>query len=79
MADSCILGGMIVQKMVAALTEPVVPLLSGLAQFLGGTAQTGLLHGLGVLSLAVCPIVGLNLSDAVSPRDQGDRDDRQHR
>jgi len=47
--------------MLIAFTAPVVPLLGGLAQLLGGTAETGLLYGLGVLSLALYPIVGLNL------------------
>ncbi|MHC4505788.1 MAG: M28 family metallopeptidase [Planctomycetota bacterium] len=47
--------------MAVALTEPVVPLVGGLAQLLGATAETNLVHGLGVLSLALYPVVGLNL------------------
>ena len=35
--------------------------------------------GHAVPSLALYPIVGLNLSDDVCPRDQGDRDDCQRR
>jgi hypothetical protein len=47
--------------MVVSLAAPVVPLVGGLAQLLGGTAETGFVHGLGVLSLALYPVVGLNL------------------
>jgi Zn-dependent M28 family amino/carboxypeptidase len=47
--------------MAITFVAPLVPLLGGLAQLLGGTAETGLLHVLGVLSLALYPIVGLNL------------------
>jgi len=47
--------------MVVAFIAPIVPLAGGLAQLLGGSAETGLLHGLGVLSLALYPVVGLNL------------------
>jgi acetylornithine deacetylase/succinyl-diaminopimelate desuccinylase-like protein len=47
--------------MAVALIAPIVPLAGGLAQLLGGTAETGLLYGLGVLSLALYPIVGLHL------------------
>jgi len=47
--------------MAVALAAPVVPLLGGLAQLLGASAETNLVHGLGVLSLALYPVVGLNL------------------
>jgi hypothetical protein len=47
--------------MVVAFAAPLVPLVGGLAQVLGGTAEAGLLHGLGVLGLALYPIVGLHL------------------
>ena len=47
--------------MAVSLVAPVVPLLGGLAQILGASAETGLVHGLGVLSLALYPVVGLNL------------------
>jgi len=47
--------------MAVALISPVVPLLGGLAQLLGASAEAGLIHGLGVLSLALYPVVGLNL------------------
>jgi acetylornithine deacetylase/succinyl-diaminopimelate desuccinylase-like protein len=47
--------------MVVAFAAPAVPLLGGLAQLLGASADTGLVHGLGVLSLALYPVVGLNL------------------
>ena len=47
--------------MAVALVAPVVPLLGGLAQLLGASAETSLVHGLGVLSLALYPVVGLNL------------------
>ena len=46
---------------VVALAAPLVPLAGGLAQLLGGRAEAGLLHGLGVLGLALYPIVGLHL------------------
>jgi acetylornithine deacetylase/succinyl-diaminopimelate desuccinylase-like protein len=47
--------------MVVTVIAPVVPLAGGLAQLLGGSAETGFLHGVGVLGLALYPIVGLNL------------------
>jgi hypothetical protein len=47
--------------MVVAFAAPLVPLVGGLAQVLGGTAEAGFLHGLGVLGLALYPIVGLHL------------------
>jgi acetylornithine deacetylase/succinyl-diaminopimelate desuccinylase-like protein len=47
--------------MVVTVIAPVVPLAGGLAQLLGGSAESGFLHGLGVLGLALYPVVGLNL------------------
>jgi len=47
--------------MVLTFIAPVVPLVGGLAQLLGGSAESGFLHGLGVVGLALYPVVGLNL------------------